>query len=116
MTFIDDFSRYGYINLLHEKSRSLDMFKIFKVEIKNQLGKKIKSIIFDYGGKYYDRYNGSCEQRPRPFAKFLKECSIVPQYTMPGSSTMNGIAKRRNKKLKNIVRSTICHFTLPESL
>ena len=31
MTFINDFSRYGYIYLLYEKSQSLDMFKNFKV-------------------------------------------------------------------------------------
>ncbi|RZB42862.1 actin [Glycine soja] len=29
------------------------------------------------------------EQRPRPFAKYLEECGIVPQYTMLGSPSMN---------------------------
>ena len=35
MMFIDDFSRYGYIYLLHEKSQSFDMFKTFKAEVEN---------------------------------------------------------------------------------
>ena len=51
-----------------------------------------------------------------PFAKFLKECSIVPHYTMPGSPTINGVAERRNKTLKDMVRSMIYHSTLLESL
>ena len=35
---------------------------------------------------------------------------------MPGSHTMNDVAERRNKILKDMVRSMICHSTLPESL
>ena len=41
ITFIDDFSIYEYIYLLHEKSHSLDMFKHFKAEVENQLSKRI---------------------------------------------------------------------------
>ena len=40
ITFIDDFSRYGYIYLLKEKAQSLDVFKNYKAEVKNQLSKK----------------------------------------------------------------------------
>ena len=43
ITFIDNYSRYGYLYLIHEKSQSLDMFKNFKAEVENQLSKKIKS-------------------------------------------------------------------------
>ena len=51
-------------HLLQEKSQSLDIFKIFKVEVENQLGKRIKSVRSDRGGEYYGRYDGSGEQRP----------------------------------------------------
>ena len=60
MTFVDDFSRFDYIYLLHKKSQSLDMFKFFKVETENQLSKRIKSVRSDRGGEYYGRYDGSC--------------------------------------------------------
>ena len=33
ITFIDDYSRYMYLYLLHNKSEALDAFKIFKVEV-----------------------------------------------------------------------------------
>ena len=33
ITFIDDFSRYGYLFLIKEKSKALDKFKIFKTEV-----------------------------------------------------------------------------------
>ena len=78
ITFIDNYSRYGYLYLIHEKSQSLDIFKSYKAEVENQLGKKIKAIKFDYGGEYYSRYDGLGEQHPGPFARYLQECSIVP--------------------------------------
>ncbi|RDX74968.1 hypothetical protein CR513_45207, partial [Mucuna pruriens] len=49
----------------------------FKAEVELQLGKKIKAVKYDRGGEYYGRYDGSGEQRPRPFALFLEECGIV---------------------------------------
>ena len=70
------------------------MFKNYKAEVENQLNKRIKSVRSNSGGKYYGRYDGSGEQPPGLFAKFLEECGIVPQYTMPGTPSMNGVAKR----------------------
>ncbi|RVX07676.1 Retrovirus-related Pol polyprotein from transposon TNT 1-94 [Vitis vinifera] len=116
ITFIYDYSRYGYLFLIHEKSQSLDVFKTFKAEVELQLNKRIKSVRSDCGGEYYGRYDGSGEQHPRPFAKYLEKCGIVPQYTMPGSPSMNGVVERRNRTLKDMVRSMISHSTLPEKL
>ena len=38
ITFTNDYSRYGYIYLVHHKSESFDKFKEFKVETEKQLG------------------------------------------------------------------------------
>ena len=116
MTFIDDFSKCGYLCLIHKKSQSLDMFKNLKVEVENQLSTRIKSVRFDCGDEYYDRYEGSSEQRPKPFIKFLAECGIISQYTMLGLSIMNDVTEKRNMTLKDMVMSMICHFTLLKSL
>ena len=51
--FIDDYSRYDYLYLIHEKSQSLDVFKSFKDEVELQLGKKIKTVKSDHGGEHY---------------------------------------------------------------
>ena len=53
ITFIDGYSRYGYLYLIHEKSQSLDIFKTFKAEVELQLGKKIKAVKSYHGGEYY---------------------------------------------------------------
>jgi len=77
ISFIDDYSRYGYLYLIHEKSQSLDIFNCFKAEVELQLEKKIKVVKSDCGAEYYGRYDGSGEQRSGPFVLFLKECAIV---------------------------------------
>ena len=58
ITFIDDYPRYGYLYLIHEKSQALDVFKTFKVEVELQFGKKIKIVKSNGGGEYYGRYDG----------------------------------------------------------
>ena len=53
ITFTDDYSRYGYIYSIKERSEALDKFKIFKAEVENQLDKRIKIVRSDRGGEYY---------------------------------------------------------------
>jgi hypothetical protein len=50
ITFTDDYSHYGYIYPIRERSEALDKFKIFKAEVKNQHDIKIKIIKSDRGG------------------------------------------------------------------
>ena len=49
ITFTDDFSRYGYIYPIREKSEALDKFEIFKAEVENQHELKIKVVRSDRG-------------------------------------------------------------------
>ena len=104
ITFIDDYSQYMYLYLLHSKDEALGAFKVFKAEIENQCGKHIKIVRSDIGGEYYGKYieNG---QAPGAFAKFLQENGIVAQYTMSSSSDQNGVVERRNRTLMDMVRS-----------
>ena len=51
ITFIDDLSRYGYVELIHEQSDSLNVFKAFKAKVELQLGKPIKAMKSDRGSE-----------------------------------------------------------------
>ncbi|RVW13937.1 Retrovirus-related Pol polyprotein from transposon TNT 1-94 [Vitis vinifera] len=88
--FIDDYSRYMYIYLFHNKNEALGAFKVFKAEVKKQCGKQIKIVRTDRGGEYYGRYTDD-GQAPGPFAKFLQKHGIVAQYTTPGSPYQNAL-------------------------
>ncbi|RVW35626.1 Copia protein [Vitis vinifera] len=89
ITFTDDFSRYGYVQLIHEKSDSLNVFKAFKAKT---------------------------GRNPGPFAKFLLECGIDARYIMPSTPQQNGVAERRNCTLLDMVRCMLSNSSLPEFL
>ena len=52
ITFIDDYSWYGYLYLMRYKSEAFEKFKEFINEVEKQLGKSIKTLISDRGGEY----------------------------------------------------------------
>ena len=74
VTFIDDYSRYGYIYLIHHKSETLEKFKEFKAEVENQKGKSIKSLRSNHGGEYL----------LGEFRQFLEDHGIMSQLAAPG--------------------------------
>ena len=67
ITFTDDFSRYGYVYLLKNKSDSFEKFKEYKVEVEKQTGNNIKILRSDRRGEYLSL----------KFKSFLRECGIV---------------------------------------
>ena len=105
VTFTDDFSRYGYVYLMRHKSDSFDKFKVFKMEVENQLGKSIKALQSDRGGEYLTT----------EFRDHLAESGILSEWTPPGTPQLNGVSERRNRTLLDMVRSMISCTDLPIS-
>ncbi|GJU71187.1 retrotransposon protein, putative, ty1-copia subclass [Tanacetum coccineum] len=73
ITFTEDYSCYGYVYLLKHKYEVFETFKVFNNEVKNQLGKTIKDLRLDQGGKYISQ----------ELKDYLKACGIVQQFTPP---------------------------------
>ena len=73
ITFIDDYSRFGYVYLMKRKSEAFEKFKEFRVEVENQLGKRIKAIWSNRGGEYL----------LRDFKDYLTQNGIVSQLIAP---------------------------------
>ncbi|KAM1500447.1 hypothetical protein ACFX10_023002 [Malus domestica] len=101
VTFIDDYSRYGYVYFLQHKNEALEKFKEFKAEVENQLGRSIKTLNSDRGGEF------------EAFDDFCKENGIRHNYTMPYTPQQNGIAERRNRTLMDMMRSMMSYADLP---
>ena len=85
IAFINDYSRYGYIYLLHQKSKTFEKFKEFWAEMKKQLDKNIKLFRSYQGGWYL-----SCD-----FDKYLLKNEILSQLSVPGMPQQNGVIERR---------------------
>jgi hypothetical protein len=113
ISFIDDHTRFMYLYLLNDKVVALNAFKTYKVEVENQKEKKkIKIVRSGRGEEYYGRYTEK-GQMISPFAKFFEDEGIVAQYTMPSTPQQNGVAKRRNCILMDMVRSMLSNSHLP---
>ena len=81
-TFFEDFSHYGYVYLLHERSQAINCLEIFISQVERQLERKVKIIRSNRDGENYWRYDEK-GQRPGPFAMFIENHDIYAQYTMP---------------------------------
>ncbi|GJV63237.1 retrotransposon protein, putative, ty1-copia subclass [Tanacetum coccineum] len=105
VTFTNDFSCYGYVYLLKHKYKVFETFKVFQKEVENQLGKTIKLLRSDHGGEYMSQ----------EFLDHLKEHGIIVHHTPPYTPQHNGVSKRRNRTLLDMVRSMMSQTTLPKS-
>ena len=90
---------------MKRKSEAFEKFKEFKAEVENQLGKHIKAIQSNHGGKYL----------LRSFKDYFTENGIISKLTAPRTPQQNGITERRNETLLDMVRSMMSYSTLPIS-
>ena len=102
ITFIDDYTRYGHVYLISHKFEALDCFRRYMRLVENQLDKSIKALKTDCGREYLS------EQ----FMELCDEKGITRQLTMPYTAQQNGVAKRRNRTLLEMVRSMMAQANL----
>ncbi|GJT84310.1 retrovirus-related pol polyprotein from transposon TNT 1-94 [Tanacetum coccineum] len=96
ITFIDDCTKYCYVYLLKSKDEAIDKFVLYKTEVENKLGKKIKVVRSDRGGEYV-----------APFAELCAKHGIRHEFTAPYLPQQNGIAERKNRTLKEMVTAML---------
>ncbi|KAJ9566079.1 hypothetical protein OSB04_002045 [Centaurea solstitialis] len=90
---------------MRHKSETFEKFKEYQNEVQNLLDKRIKFLRSDRGGEYLSE----------EFDNHLMECGIVSQLTPPYTPQMNGVSERRNRTLLDMVRTMMCHSSLPIS-
>ena len=73
LTFIDDYSRYGYVYLLSHRYETLDVFKRFIAKVETQLDWRVKILRTDQGHEYLSHM----------FKEFCEEKGIQRQLTIP---------------------------------
>ena len=105
VTFTDDYSRYGFVYLMRQKSETFDKFREYKAEAKKQLSVHIKQLRSDRGGEYLSG----------EFKSYLTQEGIVSQLSAPGTAQQIGVAERRNRTLLDMVRSLLSYSSLPIS-
>ncbi|KAJ0880785.1 putative RNA-directed DNA polymerase [Helianthus annuus] len=102
ISFIDDYSRKGWVYLLTQKSQA-ESFKAFKKLVETETGKVIKVLRTDRGGEYLSD----------AFTKFCLEHGIKRQLTTRFTPQQNGVAERKNRTVINMVVSMLAAKNMP---
>ena len=106
MAFTDDYSRYGKLAFLKNKSDALDVFKKFLVAAELETGERVKILRSDGGGEY-------CSDE---FETFLAEKGIKHEKTNVYTPQGDGVAECRNLTLANRMRALLDENKLPTNL
>ena len=91
--------------MISHKSEALECFRRYLIEVENQLDKSVKALRTDRGREYLsDQFRELCEEK-----------GIVRQLIIPRIPQQNGVAKRKNQILLDMVRSMMEQVNLPIS-
>ena len=94
VTFIDDYSRKVWVYFMQHKSETFAKFKLWKAEVENQTGRKIKCLRSDNGTEYTDiKFKELCEQH-----------GIKRHFTVRKTPQQNDVAKRMNRTIAKRAR------------
>lgn len=103
---VDDFSRKTWIYFLADKAETFAVFKEFKNSVEKEAKTAICGLRTDRGGEFTSDI----------FNKFCSDNGIKRQLTAAYSPQQNGVAKRRNRTIMNMVRCLLSEKEMPKSL
>ncbi|CAM8966409.1 unnamed protein product [Rhodiola kirilowii] len=90
---------------VRSKDEAIEKFAMYKLEVENQLNKKIKRLRSDRGGEYSE-----------PFGALCAQTGIIHEVTPPYSPESNGIAERKNRTIKEMMNAILHSSGLPQEM
>lgn len=103
--FIDDFSRMTWVYFMRQKSEVFSIFKKFKSLVERQSDNFIKCL----------RSNRGKEYTSKQFDKFCEDEGMERQLTVGYTPQQNGVSKRKNQTVMEMVKSMVHERGLPKS-
>lgn len=103
--FIDDYSRFTWIYLLHQKREVFLHFKHFKALVENLFSQKIKVFQSDGCGEFV---NSNIQQ-------FFSTNGIYFQKSCPDTPQQNGVAERKHRHLLELTRTMLLEASVPNT-
>lgn len=90
---------------LVEKSKAFNFFKCFKFMVEKETWLFVKCLLTDKGGEFISN----------KFNDFCKHNGIKRQLTTIYTPQQNGVAKRKNRTVMNMVRSMLFDKNIPKN-
>ncbi|GAU49517.1 hypothetical protein TSUD_300440 [Trifolium subterraneum] len=104
ITFTDDLTRKTWTYPLKDKASAFECFKKFKALVEKESDCLVKCLRTDRGGEFTSSN----------FNEFCSEHGIKRQLTAAYTPQQNGVSKRKNRTLLNMVRSMIAGKGVPK--
>lgn len=106
VTFINDHSRKLWIYLIKIKDGVFKVFKKFESMVERKSGHKLKVLKSDGGGEYVSK----------DFERLCDQEGIIHEVIPPYTQQQNGVTKRKNQSIMNMVRSALKRENFPKEL
>jgi transposase InsO family protein len=104
LVIVDDFSRFTWVFVLQDKSKTQGTLKRFLRRAQNEFELKVKKIRSDNGSKF----------KNLQVEEFLEEEGIKHEFSAPYTPQQNGVVERKNRTLINMARTMLGEFKMPE--
>jgi histone deacetylase 1/2 len=101
VSFVDDFSKFTWVYLLHAKSDVESTFYKFQKHVELLLDKKIKCVQSDWGGEY------------RRLHKYFENTGIAHRVSCPHTHQQNGSIERKHRHIVETGLSLLAQSCMP---
>jgi histone deacetylase 1/2 len=101
VSFIDAFSKFTWVYLLHAKSEVEQVFIRFQTHVERLLNHKILCVQSDWGGEYQRLH------------KYLQTHGISHHVSCPYTHQQNGAAKRKHRHIVEIGLALLAYSSMP---
>jgi hypothetical protein len=101
VSFIDDYSKFTWIHLLHHKSEVSKYFLEFQAIVERLLDRKIIAVQSDWGGEY-EKLNS-----------LFKSAGISHHVSCPHTHQQNGSAEHKHRHIVEMGLALLSHASMP---
>jgi len=101
VSFVDAYSKFTFLYLIHYKSQVKNVFKIFKNLVENQTGYKILALQYDNAKEYLS------------LTSYLQECGINHRLSCPYTHEQNGSVERKHRHIVDMGLTLLSTASLP---
>jgi transposase InsO family protein len=102
ISFIDDFSKFSWIYMMHDRSEVPRIFLQFQSHVECLLDTKIKYVQSDWGGEYQKTHN-----------TFFRSLGIAHRVSCPHTHQQNGSAERKHRHIVETGLALLAHAHIP---
>jgi transposase InsO family protein len=102
ISFIDAFSKFKWIYLMHDRTDARRIFLQFQAHVERRLNKNIKCVQSDWGGEYKKLHN-----------RFFTSLGIGHRVSCPHTHQQNGLAERKHRHIVETGLALLAHAAMP---